>query len=429
MAVIELSNFRNHNREVTKGGIGKENPNDIRDTLEKKLLPEFCQGIQNIRAGKIVDSKGIQQRPRDISLEVALREKLGFGSLKQFLGAFDCHMGTNSLNDFAVKLGVNSLSKATMEQFLIEHSEFANPFSTKDIDSTFRFIIPEIFTNAIRLGYEHAQQHQNWIAKTINMPQRTLTMPLILRGDGMPSKVNEGANIPVGSIKFGRKDVKIFKIGTGFDITDELLMDSQLDLLYIFMGEVGNDMAIGADSHAIYTLINGEQADGSESAPVVGVIATGDGFTYKDVKKVFTRMKRMNQPATRMITGEDDAINITGIDRFEGFQGVTKLASVQSIVGVPEKFENDVYVMPANQIMYLCPTKAMVRLQYRGMMIERRRNPQNQTEEMYVSDWINFAIIKRDARVIQTKASTIGSAPFPSYMDIDTRISASYQQL
>ncbi len=425
MAVIKLESFRKHNLEEAKGGIGTENPIDVRDTLEKHL-PEFCKGIQELRFGKAQDEKGRVQRPRDISFETALQTKLGFKDIGQFLKVFDIYMGTHSLNDLGVKLGLDNISKNSFENLLIQHSEFGNPMSTKDVDATFRFIIPEIFTSAIRTGYEHAQLHQNWIAKTINMNQRKLTMPMILRGDGVPAKVNEGANIPQGSVKFGRKDVSIFKVGTGFDITDELLLDSQLDMLYIFMGEVGNDMAIAADSQALSVLINGEQADGSESAPVVGVNVVLDGFTYKDLKRVFTRMKRMNQPATRLITGEDDAMNITGIDKFEGFQGQTKLASIASIVGVPERFENDVYVMPANQIMFLAPTKAMVKLSYRGMMIERRRNPQNQTEEMYITDWINFAIVKRDARVIQSKAVTIGASPFPSYMDIDTRINTSY---
>lgn len=252
---------------------------------------------------------------------------------------------------------------------------------------------------------------------------------MILRGDGMPSVVNEGANIPVGSLQFNKKDVTIFKVGTGFRITDELLMASQIDMLYLFLQEVGNDMAIGADSQAMLTLINGEQADGSESAPLVGVAVTANGFTYKDIKKVFTRMTRLGIPADRMITGEDDGIDITSIDRFEGFQGQTKLASIRSIIGVPDQFTQDTYVMPANQIMYLNSRRAMVKLQYRGMMTERRRNPQNQTEELYISDWINFAIVKREARVLQTKASTIGAQPFPSYMDIDGRINQSFQAL
>lgn len=428
MAKIDLSKVRLHNREVGKGGAGKESQTDVRDTIESDL-PDFCVRLQKIRKGLAQNAKGVQLRPVDMPFEKALKTQYGFENLAAFLEVFGISPKTSSIRDLARVFGVDNLTPVTMENFMIDHSNFANPMSTADIDSSFRFIIPEIFANAIRLGYVHGSLHQNWIGSTQNMATEKLVMPQILRGDGMPSKVNEGANIPMGSIAFGKKEVTIFKIGTGFKITDELLMASSLDMLSIFLGEVGNDMAIGADSQAFLVLVNGEQADLSESAPVVGVINTSNGFTYKDIKKVFTRMNRLRQPADRMITGEDDGVDITGIDKFEGFQGETRLASIKSIIGVPDKFDMDTYVLPANKIMYLNKEKAMVKLQYRGLMTERRRNPQNQTEELYISDWINYAIIKRDARVIQDKSVTIVASPFPSYMDVDSRINESYKSL
>lgn len=428
MAVIELSKLKKHNMEEAAKGNGLESAIDVRDTVEK-TLPEMCNSLQKVRKGFAEDKKGNKLPPRDVSFQQALQRTFGFKDVSHFLQAFDLFKDTHSLADVARTFGLDNLSKDRMENMLTDHSSFSTPYNTNEIDSSFRFIIPEIFTSAIRTGYQHASMHQNWIASTINMPQQKITMPMIKRGDGMPSKVNEGANIPVGSLQFARKDVTIFKIGTGFRITDELVMASQLDMLYLFLQEVGNDMAIGADSQAMSILVNGEQADGSESAPLVGVLNTSNGFTYQDIKKVFTRMTRLAIPAKRMITGEDDGISITGIDRFEGFQGQTRLSSIRSIIGVPEQFEMDTYVLPANQIMYLNPDRAMVKLQYRGMMTEKLRNPQNQTENLFISDWINYAIVKREARVLQTKATVIGSQPFPSYMDIDSRINQSYQAL
>lgn len=427
MTKLDLGRVRKHNAEVATGGVGTEKPDDIRHTVEESLA-DFTKQVQFTRKGKMEDKKGKLIAPYDISLKKAVQNYYGFKDVSQFLNTFEVYEGYHSIHELARRFGCDNLNQASMEQFMIEHSQFANPMNTSDIDSTHRFIIPEIFTNAIRTGYEAASLHQNWIASTMNMAQQKATMPLILRGDGMPSRVNEGANIPLGSIKFGRKDVSLFKIGTGFSITDELLMASNLDLLYIYLQEVGNDMSIGADSQAFSILINGEQADGSESAPVVGVGVVGP-FLYKDLKKVFTRMTRLNTPCDRLITGEDDGIDITGIDRFEGFQGQSRLSSIRSIIGVPEKFDMDTYVLPANKILYLNKSRAMIKLQYRGMMTERRRNPQNQTEELFISDWINFAIVKRDARVIQDKSVTLVASPFPSYMDVDTRINNAYAAL
>lgn len=424
---LTLDRVFKHNSEIAKGGTGLEKPSDIRETVENELSA-FTKEIYETRAGKAKDSNGKDMPAYDISFSEALKLQFGFKDIKSFLGAIGIRTNSFSLESLSKHFGFNSLNKLAMEQLLIDHTSFGNPLATTDIDPTFRFIIPEIFTNAIRTGYIHGSMHQNWIASTIQMAQEKITMPLILRGDGMPSKVAEGANIPMGSIKFSRKDVSVFKIGTGFSITDELLMASNLDLLFIFLQEVGNDMAIGADAQAFTVLVNGEQADGSESAPVVGTV-NGTSFQYVDIKKGFTRLTRLGLPIQRIIAGEDDGIAITGISQFEGFQGETRLANIRSIIGVPEAFNIDTWVLPTNQILFLAPSRAMVKLAYRGMLMEKRRNVQNQTEEMYVSDFINFAIVKRDARFLMSKAITYSGNPFPSYMDVDSRINATYQNV
>lgn len=431
-----LSLVRNHNREIQKGGIGKESLTDIRDTVQADI-PKFAVKLQKIRKGlmevKLAKGGSVTLPPVDMSFEKAIEQQYGIKGIPAFLDtAFGFSAKSGTAKELSKVLGHDNLTVRNMEDFMVASSEqmnFANPMSTQEIDSTFRFILPEVFFAAIRTGYEHGVMHNDWIATTINMTQETLVMPQILRGDGMPSRVNEGADIPMGSLAFGKKTVDIFKIGTGFKMTDELISRSNLNMLSIFLGEVGNDMGIGADSLAFMILINGEQADLSESAPIVGVINTSTGFQYKDLKKVFTRMNRLRQPADRIISGEDDGVDITGIQQFEGFQGETRLASIRSIVGVPEKFDMDTYVLPANKVMFLNKAKAMAKLMQRGMLTERRRNPKNQTEELFISDFINFAILKRDARVIQDKSLDIATNGFPSYMDIDSRINAAFAAL
>lgn len=425
---LELDRVIKHNLEMAKTGTGLENPHDIRETIEDQLIA-FSKEVYETRKGSLQDRFGNKIPPYDVSLTEALQYKFGFKDLKQFLRSLEIRTGSYNIHDAARRFGCDHLTETMMVQLMVDHSAFGNPMNTTDISSEFRFIIPEIFSAAIRTGYQHSALHNGWVGSTLNMAQREITMPLILRGDGMPSRVNEGANIPTGSIKFGKKKVDLFKIGTGFAITDELLMASNLDLLFIFLQEVGNDMAIGADSQAFSILLNGEQADLSESAPEVGVINTTNGFTYKDTKRVFTRGTRLGCPYNKMVTGEDDGIDITSIDRFEGFQGQTRLSNIRSLIGVPEQFTMDTYVLPANKILYLNSDRAMVKLQYRGMMSEQLRNPQNQTNNIFISDWINFAIVKRDARVLQNKSVTYGAVPFPAYMDVDARINQSFASL
>lgn len=427
MAVLELGKLKEHNLSLKKNNHGTEKHVDVTETVLSEL-PKFASALVSLRKGTAENKKGKKMNPVDISFEKAVNMYFDT-DVKTLLSQLGIHTNSMSLSDACQVLGYDNLNLSSFENMMLEHSTMMNDSvsgNTSQISEAYRFLIPELIGTAIRTGYVHSALHTNWIVSSQNISQRSIKMPQILRGDGMPSIVNEGADIPMGSVAFGQKEAKVFKVGTGFTITYELLFESSMDILFIFLGEVGNDMAIGADVLAMSTLIKGEQSDLSESAPVIGVETTSS-FAYKDIKRAFTRGKRLGQPYTRIITGEDDGINITGIDKFEGFNGGTNLSSIRSIIGVPEVFDIDTHVPPANQIIFVSPEKAMVKLVYRGLMTERVRNPKNQTEELYISDHIGFAIVKRDARLILDKSIAFASNGFPTYMDIDARIASGFK--
>jgi len=433
MAVVELQELKKHNVSFEANGVGTIKTVDVRDTVFG-TLGEFSQYVTEARTGKLKDSKGKLMNPVDLPLERAL--KMYYGCTPQtFLHQLGINTQNMTLVDACRELGYDNLNISSFESIMVDHSNgmsFETNISggegnTVSVNPDHRFIIPELISAAIRTGYVHGAMHMNWIASTQSMNKRTITMPRIMRGDGMPSKIAEGGDIPMGSVQFGQKEAKVHKVGTGFRITDELITESTLDILFIFLQEVGNDMAIGADSLALDILLNGEQADGTESAPVIGVDAIGT-FAYRDLKRGFTRGTRLGCSYERLITGEEDGIDITSIDRFEGFDGGTRLASVRSIIGVPDNFDIDTHVPPNDQIVMVCPNRAMVKLMHRGMMTERRRNPKNQTEELYITDFIGFAIVKRDARLIVDKSLDYATNGFPDFMDIDSRIRESFRQ-
>jgi hypothetical protein len=420
MTVISFERIKTHNLSKLAGSAtGKEKVSDIRETLEKGVAA-MAKEIIDVRSGNIEDSFGRKISPYHLTLSEFVKDELGFDSLKSYLASLGVYMAEDSLSSVARRLGQDNFSKAMMEQLLVDTSSYAStPNNTNGVPSEYRFIIPEIFGEAIRTGYEHASLHQGWIAGTTNMNGHKMTLPRIERGDGVPSIVAEGADMPVGSIKFGKKDVSIFKVGTGFQITDELVRDSRLDHLFIFLGEVGNDMAIASDVHAIRVLVNGEQADGSESAPVIGVETTGAVKTI-DCRRTMSRMDRMKKPVTNGVLNEEDSLldlNAATPEREEKH------------IDEYMKIKSDNWTLPGNQLMFLNARQAMVKLQYRGLVTERRRNPRNQTEELFISDHINFAIVKRDARIILDKDLAFSSNGFPSYMDIDARINVAFSDL
>lgn len=446
-----LKALRKHNLEEATGGIGGMNRNIICDTYEDSL-EDFSQQVQQTRMGSMKDRHGRAIAANDISLAAALTYQYGimpkikdaygrpfsqremeYGVIKDWLKAMDVYVGSDTLHSMGKRFGNDNLTHKGITSLLEEHSQFDGLNVTSDINPDFRWIIPEIILAAIRLDYEGLAFHTNWITGVQNVSQRKITMPHIERGNAAPRKLGEAESIPFGTVRFGQKEATVQKIGIGFKITDELVESSTIDMLFTFLSEIGTDMTIGTDMEARTVLINGEQANNSESAAVVGT-TDGTTFAWKDIKRGTSRMRRLNRIVNRLITGEEDGIDISEIDKFQGFDGQTRLAEFRSIIGVPPVVDNDVFPMPADQIMFLASASAMMKLRYKSMKVEERRNPQNQETELFVSDYVGFAIVRRDGRFLMDK--TVAYDPvagqaggFPTYMDIDARIAETFKDL
>lgn len=445
----KLDALRKHNQSLSNGNPGGtiQDRTTVRDAYGENL-EDFAKEVIQTRQGRMQDRYGRNLPAYDIPLAEALSLYFGIHvpeSIKrslskkqaelfvigQFLKQNEVYLSTDTLASTAQRFGHDNMTASAIQKLLLEHSAFDGVNNTRQVNTDHRFIIPELILTAIRLDYESQSMHQNWISNTINISQRKVTMPHIKRGSAMPRKLGEAESIPFGTVRFGQKDAEVFKVGIGFKITDELVEASTLDMLFEFMGEVGTEMAIGADIQASLILLNGEQTSGAESAPVIGVDTVGQ-FKFKDIKRATARMGRLKRNVTRLLTGEDDAIDLSLLDEYKGFAGDKTLQNLQQMLGVPATLINDVFVMPSNQIMLLAPEAAMVKLQYRGMKTEERRNPQTQENELFVSDYLGFAIKRRDGRLLIDKSLAWGApdnAKFPNYMDIDARINEAFKTI
>lgn len=431
MDVKKFNKLRIHNANFMNNGIGDLSPLEVRKTTEDSIS-DFVTQINQTRSGRMNDSFNRPIAANDISLEAAVKRYYGV-DLKVWLNQMEIYTKVDTLGTMAQRFSMSGLTKDSLNKMLVEHSSFDGLNTTDDIDKSFRWLIPEMVMAAIRTDYEASTMSNGWIASTQNMTQRTATIPLIKRGNSAPRKIGEAESIPFGTLSFGEKKVEVFKVGMGFKITDELVEATSLNLLTEFLGEVGTDMSIATDSEALNVLINGEQSDGSESSPVVGVDTT-DEYSYKDLKRVVARMERLKRLATKIITGEDDGLDIALLEEFKGFAGDTTLGNINGIMGKILSLQNDIFSMPSDQVMMLAPKKAMTKLQYRGMKTEQRRNPQTQEDELFVSDYVGFAILRRDGRVIIDNSiaysATAGAAGgFPLYMDIDSRLAETFKNL
>ncbi len=341
---------------------------------------------------KLADSIRLDKnRPTDVSFAEILDQELGL-----------------SINDFYAQAGVDPAFD-TIE----------NLFTTPSTDV--RWIIPEIFRDALRLGYRQAPIWPNLIASEEQTSGLNQILPSVNMSDATPRRVGEAETIPVGDISYQSKTFKINKFGRGIKVTDEVLRYVNLNVVSIYFQDFGMKMGLGVDTLAINTLINGEQSDGSEAAPVVG-IATASTLVFRDILKNWIRMAKIGRAPNLFVGGEDMALETLDLAEFKRSSNVAG-AQYNLNVKMPLPQSADYYIhgaIPTNQQLIVDSKAALLKMNAVPMMVESERVVSNQTQAWYASFTLGFAKLFTDACIIQDQSKTIAAYPLPSAFDYAT---------
>lgn len=344
--------------------------------------------------------------PVDISLAQYAQDRWGFG--------FD-DKGTPE--SFYNAIGVNPSNHSI--QSLMTMGE---------IDEGYRFLIPEIFREAVRLGLRRDPIYKDLIRAEENVSQMKLTMPDIKMSDAVVRKIGELQSIQTGSLTFGSKDVKIEKMAIGIKMSDEAVRYSALNMLAIYLEDVGTQLGMGLDVMAIETLLNGDQPSGSDSAAVIGVDTVGT-FAYKDMLRAWLRMQRIGNLPTGMLMNENPAMDILQMDEFKHPYPQFAQGSNPSNIAAPAlnirtalPQSQDLFVhagMPNDDyLMLVNKNAALIKLNATALRVEQERNAQRQFDAYYVSITTGFATLKRDARLIIDKSKSFAAQGFPAYFNV-----------
>lgn len=286
-------------------------------------------------------------------------------------------------------------------------------------DESNRWLVPEIFRDAIRKGFIAAPIHQDFIIGEEPVPQPTQIMPFwdLTSLKNEPKALGVAESMELGTISYGQKTVRISKTGIGIEVADEAIRYTSVSLLSIFLQDVGIKLASSLSKSAINVLINGDQADLSENSAVVGV-ATAATMTYADFITMFVRGSLLNRKWTKTI-GNEATINF--LLNMPEFRNTDKFGNSELKLNTktPVPRDIDAYThssMPNNQLLMVDPSLAMVQLTAVPLQVEADRIVQRQINGTYVSLTTGFAIIMRDARVILDRSVTIGASPFPAFL-------------
>lgn len=350
----------------------------------RKELPEMVRSLEAYRQGSN------NTLPIEVTLEELVQGKYGV-----------------SQDAFFEKLGINPKIDTMQNIFTMPQQNI-------------RWIVPEIIRAAITTGMRQAPFYPNIIASDQSINGLQVTMPMVNMSDAAPAKVNEAETIPLGDVSFGQKSVSLFKIGKGFKLTDEVKNYVSIDVLGIYLRDFGIQLGYAMDTLAMDVLMNGNKADGSESAPVIGVYETTNGITYKDLLHIWVRAARMGRNFTTMIGGEDQAIEMLNLPEFKERHSGTTEATLNIKSPVPNKA--DFYIHPGTpdqQLLMVDTSAALIKLTAKQLMLESERIVSNQTEAVYASLTTGFSKMYQDAVLLLAANENFSLAGFPSFMNID----------
>lgn len=289
-----------------------------------------------------------------------------------------------------------------------------------DVSTGFRWLVPEVIREAIRLGLRRGPIYPSLIAADENVTQPTVTMPKIDKTQATPKKTGEGESIRMGTITFGQRDVKLNKIATGINITDEVTQYVALNTLSIYLQDVGVNLGLALDNEAINVLINGDQADTSMSSATIGVETTS-AFNYIDFLRPWFRMGRLGRMPSIILAGEAAGIDIAEIAEFKALAGKETLKNIRISTPIPSSQDLAIHgAIPANMFMLVNKEAALMKLTSQALKVDSEKIASKQITGTYVSTTVGFSNILRDARLLINNAVLFSGNGFPTWMDVDT---------
>lgn len=362
--------------------------------IQKNLLLSMKEAIRQVDALR----KGDQtNRAIDLSLEQYAKDKFGFGSLDSFYAA----------------VGVNP-SYHTLE----------NLSSMPDFEEGYRWLRPEIIREAVRLGLRRNPIYPNLIAAEESVTQTKVVMPQINMSDATPESVAEAATIPVGSVSFGEKTVKLHKIGTGLKVSDEVQKYVPLNILSLYLQDAGVKMGLGMDTLAIDTLLNGDDATGNYAAPVIGVEDTTKGIQYVDMLRLWLRMGLLGRQPSGMVSAEQAALKILMMDEFRKWSNnsATSKQEINLRITTPIPQSQDYLVhgaMPTGEKLgFIDNSSALIKLNASALLVESERIAERQLNGTYVTMTTGFGKLFTDSFIILDASQSFAQRGFPDYMNV-----------
>ena len=282
-----------------------------------------------------------------------------------------------------------------------------------------KYLAPEIVRQYIFEGLVADASYTDLIAGSENVGSMQITSPWIKTKDAEPENTGEAETIAEAEIEWGHKTITLAKKAKALKVTDELILSVPLPLLSYFLRDFGVMLSAGLYTQGVNTLINGDQADSSDSCAIIGVASTTTKLDFPDFLRAWIRARRMFVKWNNLISNEGTAFKILQIDEFSKPQGlggtVVNLESRNRIIpaSMPQLISS---ALSDDQGLLYDKAQGLVYLSFRGLLVESERIIMRQINGTAASIIGGYATIKRNARVILDGDLEFASNGFPAYM-------------
>lgn len=372
------------------------------DSLRNDILVDLEAGYKMFEANLKSTSDNKVQRPMDYTFADFVKERWGFAKSEN-----------GSPDSFYHMLGIDP-STHTIESL---YQAFPNDPDTR------KWIAPAIIREAIREGIAASTLYSEIVKANIGVSGLNVTMPKILDQDANIKATGEGESIVVGTAKFGQKDIKLRKFAYGIEMSYEVLNFVPLNILNAYLEDAGAKFSRGLTTLAIQTLLNGDQANGSQSAAVIGVDNTTTGITYRDLLRVWIRMQMRGRKPVGMISGEEQGLNTLMLDEFKKFVLGKPQLNLNIKTPIPET--QSMWLnssIPASSAVIIDTNQALIQLTAMDLMVESEKIVNKQLNGTYASMITGFSNLQRDARLILDGSKLFSTYGFPTFMDLNDNV-------
>ncbi|HEV2762047.1 MAG TPA: hypothetical protein VGV38_03550 [Pyrinomonadaceae bacterium] len=289
---------------------------------------------------------------------------------------------------------------------------------TSEASGGARWVTPEVWLDPIQRGAVQSVFYPDLVVREVMVGNLTVDVPFLDLSDATLKESEEGATIEEGSVTYDSKKVTVRKRARGIKITYEAIEFNTLDLVALFFEDFGRLLGHTLNGDAVITIINGDQENGSEAAPVIGVADPAKGVQFRDALRVWARLSLLGRTSTSIIGNETTAVDYLLLEEVlkRQFNG-SPIAP--TTIKTPLPTSQDLYVsvkVPGSKLVFQDSSTSLVQLTARALMVESERIISKQLAGTYASVITGFAKLQRNASVVLDGSVAFAAAPWPVWM-------------